>query len=83
MATRPAGALVLKLPKQPGSREHRYAHLLSGEPQTEAAYGASDESDVTTGEIAALKANIAQLRDDVAELRQLVVRLYDELGVAR
>ena len=85
MATRPAGALVLKLPKQPGSREHRYAHLLSGEPQTEVeeAHGAGVESDVTTGEIAALKANIAQLRDEMAELRQLVDRLYDELGVAR
>jgi uncharacterized protein YceH (UPF0502 family) len=85
MAARPAGALALKLPKQPGSREHRYAHLLSGEPQVEAeaAYGASAESGVTTGEIAALKANITQLRDEVVELRQLVDRLYDELGVAR
>src|SRR6267142_1872097 len=30
MATRPAGALVVKLPKQPGAREHRWAHLLGG-----------------------------------------------------
>lgn len=84
MAARPAGALVLKLPKQPGSREHRYTHLLSGDPQieSEAAYATGAESDVTTGEIVALKASVAQLRDEVASLRQQVERLYGELGVA-
>ncbi len=30
---RPPGALVVQLPRQPGSREHRYAHLLSGMPE--------------------------------------------------
>src|SRR3954454_21939525 len=30
------GALVAKLPKQPGQKEIRYAHLLSGEPAIEA-----------------------------------------------
>src|SRR5712692_842655 len=30
MAGRPAGALAVKLPKQPGAREHRWAHLLGG-----------------------------------------------------
>jgi hypothetical protein len=36
---------------------------------------------VTTGEVAALKANVAQLRDEVAELRGLVEQLHRELGV--
>src|SRR4030095_8613027 len=80
MASRNAGALVMKLVKQPGSREHRWAQLLSG--AAEAAAGAlasvEQEDGVTTGEVAALKANIAQLRDEVAELRALVEQLSGE-----
>jgi len=85
MANRSAGALVTKLPKQPGSREHRWAHLLSGPVEADAASSASihQEEAVTTGELAALKANVAQVQDDVTELRALVERLYKELGVAR
>jgi predicted AAA+ superfamily ATPase len=30
LAARASGALTVKLPKQPGSREHRWAHLLRG-----------------------------------------------------
>jgi uncharacterized protein YceH (UPF0502 family) len=84
-AVRPAGALVVKLPKQAGSREHRWAHLLSGPIEVDAPIGpetAQDES-VTTGELAALKANVARLRDEVAELRLPIDRLYRELGIAR
>lgn len=85
MAGRTAGALVVRLPKQQGSREHRYAHLLAGPPEveTEAASSLAADGAVSTGEIAALKSNIAQLRDEVGELRQLVERLYAELGVSR
>ena len=84
-AARPAGALVVKLAKQPGSREHRWAHLLSGAVEADSHVGsdAVQDDSVTTGELAALKANVAQLRDDVTELRSLVDRLYQELGVAR
>jgi len=89
MAVRPGGALVAKLPKQPGSREHRYAHLLCGavpasSPAAAKASAEAIESDgLTIGEIAALKANLAQVRGDVEHLRQLVDHLYAELGVAR
>lgn len=38
---------------------------------------------MTTGEIAAVKANVARLQGEVAELRALVERLYAELGVSR
>ena len=44
------------------------------------AEGADDA--VTVGEIAALKANIAQLQDELAAVKATVARLCTELGVA-
>jgi uncharacterized protein YceH (UPF0502 family) len=84
IANRSAGALAVKLHKQPGSREHRWAHLLSGPVDADAHAPAGLEDDsVTTGELASLKANVAQVREEIAELRELVERLYQELGVKR
>src|SRR3989440_872078 len=36
LAARPAGALVVQLPRLPGARENRWAHLLSGAPKLDA-----------------------------------------------
>jgi uncharacterized protein YceH (UPF0502 family) len=88
LAERPEGALVAELPRQPGSRENRWAHLLSGAPAIEetpaaALPAAEPNADVTVGEIAALKANVARLEAEVDSLRTLVNRLCAELGVAR
>jgi uncharacterized protein YceH (UPF0502 family) len=85
LETRAAGALVQKLPKQPGSREHRYAHLLSGAVDVEALASASATTDdqLTVSELAALKANLSELRGEVSELRGLVNKLYKELGVEK
>ncbi len=86
LAERPEGALVAELPRQPGSRENRWMHLLSGTPAIDEKVPAGPASstpagDVTVGEIAALKANVARLEAEVSELRGLVGKLYDELGV--
>ena len=84
LSERAAGALVAELPRQPGARENRWMHLLSGEPVIEAAavYRSSVAgADVTVGEIAALKANVAKLEDEVQDLRQLLERLCSELGL--
>lgn len=77
--------MVAKLPRQPGSREQRYAHLLGGPVDAEAAEAGHviAEGGVTTVEVAALKGQVAALQDEVAELRALVERLYAELGVSR
>jgi uncharacterized protein YceH (UPF0502 family) len=87
LAGRAAGALVAELPRQPGSRENRWMHLLSGAPAVAehasgAAAVAAPAADVTVGEIAALKANVARLEAEVRELRALVGRLCAELGVS-
>jgi uncharacterized protein YceH (UPF0502 family) len=87
LAERPEGALVVELPRQPGSRENRWAHLLSGAPAIEeipaaAAAASASAADVTVGEIAALKANVARLEAEVDALKALVGKLCAELGVA-
>lgn len=81
------GALVVELPRQPGSRENRWMHLLSGAPVAEARVStatasAAPAADVTVGEIAALKANVARLEAEVDELRKMISRLCAELGVS-
>ncbi|MFH1568854.1 MAG: YceH family protein [Gemmatimonadota bacterium] len=79
LAAREAGALVVRLPRQPGRKESRYAHLLCGapapesevaeerEPRPEAATLAVRAEDER---LAALESEVAVLRDEVAELRQ-------------
>ncbi len=87
LAERAAGGLVVELPRQPGSRENRWMHLLSGAPAIEERVSAREASstpagDVTVGEIAALKANVAKLEAEVSELRAKMVKLCAELGVS-
>src|SRR3990167_4280561 len=53
LAERAAGGLVGELPRQPGSRENRWTHLLSGAPAIEErrrAAPAASSGDVTAGE---------------------------------
>jgi uncharacterized protein len=80
------GPLAVKLPRAPGARESRWAHLLSG-PVDAAALAASasvaQEDFVAASELAALKAQQAAMQAELASLRQLVERLYGELGIAR
>jgi len=79
MAERSAGALVRELPRAPGARETRWAHLLSGEPAVPVASAAPDstrvEANVGMGELAAMNARIEALEATVA-------RLCKELGIA-
>src|SRR5438067_6090524 len=71
LAARPAGALVVQLPRLPGARENRWAHLLSGAPLLEApaaqrTAGGGAGAEVSLGEVAALKANVARLEAEMA-----------------
>jgi uncharacterized protein YceH (UPF0502 family) len=66
-------AMAIKLPKAPGAREARWAHLLCGAvasvEQAAAAAVPRDEE-------------VALLRAEVASLRSLVNRIAAELGIA-
>jgi uncharacterized protein YceH (UPF0502 family) len=72
---------VLRLPRAPGAREARWAHLLCGEVAIDTAAAASAEIGVSAGEIAALKAEQARMAAELAQLRTLVQRVASELGI--
>lgn len=82
LAARPAGALVSELARLPGARENRWAQLLSGAPLQESARAqATPNADVSVGEVAALKANVARLEAEVGALQGTVARICAELGI--
>ena len=67
--------LVKALPRQPGTKEIRYAHLLSGEVEAaevvETGVVAASDDD----RVARLEREVADLRREVAELKDKVERL--------
>jgi uncharacterized protein YceH (UPF0502 family) len=76
------GPLAVKLPRAPGAREQRWAHLLCGPVDLTALPVASDdESIVAMSELAALKARLAAAENEVGRLGALVERLCRELDV--
>ena len=73
LAARAAGPLVVELPRLPGARENRWAHLLSGAPKVEVARPTAKTDD--------LASTVAKLEAEVAELRELVARIAKQLGL--
>lgn len=67
LAARPEGALVAQLPRLPGARETRWAHLLSGAPEVEELAAAPARPD--------LAARVARLEEEVAALKERLARL--------
>ena len=69
------GPLVVLLPRAPGAREPRWAHLLCG-PVDASNFGNNAE-----GSPPGLQARVDALEADVAALRATVQRLCNELGL--
>lgn len=63
------GPLVMKLPRQPGRKEHRYAHLLSGEPVLIEDTTTAVETHTKSERLQQLEDEVAQLRQDMDDLR--------------
>ncbi|MDF3058601.1 MAG: hypothetical protein K0R17_2816 [Rariglobus sp.] len=76
LAGRASGALMRKLPRQPGQKEARWVQLLTGEPALEAGGGAEPVTVTMTlppeveRRLAALEAEVGQLRAELTELRK-------------
>lgn len=82
LAEREAGALVVQLPRLPGAREQRWAHLLSGTPAIETPTGPATSVDGSSLDIDALRARVATLEAEVGELKATLARVCGELGMA-
>jgi uncharacterized protein YceH (UPF0502 family) len=83
LAARPesaGGPLAVQLPRTPGSREQRWAHLLSGPVDASAVQPVRDVSLQAAGVSAA---ELDALRAEVAELRAIVERLARNLGAEK
>jgi len=84
LATRGDGALVALLPRQPGEREARWAHLLSGAPSLPAApragAGETGGDAAAPAGVAALEARVANLADELEALKATVAKLAAALG---
>ncbi|MFO4717566.1 YceH family protein [Vibrio cholerae] len=74
LANRDSGALVVKLPREPGKRESRYHHLFCGEVDMAAFATSSDNETNASSQYAELEQEVAALREEVAELRALIER---------
>lgn len=75
---------VVKLPRAPGARESRWAHLLCGEvvftAAAEALAGAQSAQPIQA-ELASLREAQIRMEADIAALRHIVTRLSTELGL--
>jgi uncharacterized protein YceH (UPF0502 family) len=73
LAGRSSGALVIRLPRQAGAREQRWAHLLCG------AAGLPSETPTaaSVAEAGGLAARVTFLESEVADLRATVTQLLD------
>jgi uncharacterized protein len=78
------GPLVVRLPRAPGAREPRWAHLLSGppDPSTLVQATAGESPIVALTEVAALRTRLTLAEAELARLRGVVERLCAELGIA-
>ncbi len=77
-AAEKGGPLVVKLPRAPGAREQRWAHLLCG-PVPDHAGG---DGAVLAADSGDFVQRMARLEDEVIRLRSAVSGLCAELGVA-
>ena len=77
LAAREDGPFVLRLAREPGKRESRYAHLFSGEPAGDSesqnrpgAAAPAPAADAGDGRLEQLERRVAELETEMAQLRQ-------------
>jgi uncharacterized protein len=76
------GPLVVKLPRAPGAREQRWAHLLCGEVDASTVQmGGGSASSATEDDVIALTRRVQTLEAEVQALRSTLGVLCEQLGV--
>jgi len=85
LASHQPQALVAKLPRQPGTKEARYAHLLGGPIESAAiaptvqAHSASAVASPEAQRVDRLETEVAALRREVAELKEQLATFRRQL----
>jgi uncharacterized protein YceH (UPF0502 family) len=77
LATREDGPFVVKLPREPGRRDSRYAHLFSG--HIEVTQTPEPEPATSTRSTSAAPS----LAERVAKLEEQVAELMEKLGIGK
>lgn len=75
---------VVKLPKIPGGREHRWAHLLCGEVDVNALSASASAfvpTDDSLGRLTKLENEVALLKASNAQLQTLLLHVCEQLGL--
>ena len=78
--------LTAVLPRQPGTKESRYTHLFSGEPENAAATDArlaAGDSPVRAQQAASSPDRISKLEEEVSRLRQELTDVQQQLSTFR
>ena len=74
--------LVVKMARQPGAREQRWAHLLCGPPAAQPASAHADAAAPSADALSALRADHERLAAEVEGLRRQLRALADAAGFA-
>ena len=69
LAQREDGPYVVRLSREPGKRESRYAHLFGGEVQGSSEVEDASSSSAEPSRLAQLEARVSQLEAELAELK--------------
>jgi hypothetical protein len=77
------GALVVKLPRAPGAREQRWAHLLCGPVDMDTPVATSGVVPTSMDDARRLEARIRTLEDEVATLRSALQNVLEQLGMSQ
>jgi uncharacterized protein len=72
LAEWPSGPLAAKLPRQPGQKEARYAHLLAGEPELD---GLPETLTPGPNKLAQLETEVSELRSELSDLKRRLEEL--------
>ena len=75
--------LTRVLPRQPGTKESRYMHLFSGEPDATAAPLSSPASEAFVFTTASSNDRIARLEQDISALREELTEMREQLATFR
>jgi uncharacterized protein len=81
--TEKGGALVQKLPRTPGAREQRWAHLLCGPIDLTLLATENEAHELAANEGSIIHQRISTLEQEVVRLRSIVENLSKELGLSQ